>query len=121
MSAGPVDGALDVFKDMVFDQLVKLAISHIIGLAPFLSFGPVAFVISRVVVYIANLLYGVMKDAINFQVILLNNSIHHKAFISAQIQLRQLAKEKGIESPEFKKSREDHAKHLSTFIRYSGT
>lgn len=121
MSTGPADKALDVFKDMVFDQLVKAAVSYIIGLAPFLSWGPISFIVGKVVVYVAELLYVEMKDAINFQVILLNNKDHHRAFISAQIQLNLIAKTSGIDSQEFKLSREKHKISLSKFIRYSGT
>ncbi len=121
MSAGPADKALDVFKDVVFDQLVKAAITYIVGLAPFLSFGPIAFIISKVVTYVAGLLYLEMKEAINFQVILLNNRSLHDKFVTAQIELRKIALEKGIDSPEFRVNREAHKKALAEFSRYGAT
>lgn len=121
MAAGPADKVLDVFKDLVFDQLVKAAISYIVGLAPFLSFGPIAFIIGKVVTYIAGILYAELKEAINFQVILLNNRSLHDKFVGAQIELKKLAMEKGIDSPEFRVQREKHKAALAAFARYSGT
>jgi hypothetical protein len=121
MSAGPADKPMDLFKTLVFDELVKSTIAYIIGLAPWLSFGPIAFIIGRVVVYVSGVLYEGMKEAINFEVILLNNAAHHKAFLKAQIELRGIAKNQGIDSPEFKRSREEHKTALAKFVRYSGT
>lgn len=121
MSSGPADKVLDVFKSLIFDELVKVAIAKIIGLAPFLSWGPISFIVGKLVTYIAGELYVLLKDAINFHVILLNNAQHHTAYIDAQIQLKNIAKEKGIDSDEFKAQRQKHAASLAKFIRYSGT
>jgi len=121
MSAGPVDKVADIFKDLIFDALVKNAITYVIGLAPFLSFGPIAFIVSKAITYIAGIVYDQLKLAINFQVILLNNEMHQKAFIDAQYSLSKLGKEKGIDSPEFKVMREKHKVALAKFVRNSGT
>ena len=121
MSVGPADKALDVFKDLIFDQMVKSAISYIIGLEPLLAWVPVSFLIGKVVTYVAGIIYEEMKDAINFQVILLNNRSHHEGYINALSILKRIANEKGIDSEEFKTQREIHKATLSRFIRYSGS
>ena len=61
-----------------------------------------------------------MSDVINLEVILLKNSAYHAAYIEAHFRLQKVAKEKGIESPEFKTEREKHKAALSRFVRYGG-
>jgi hypothetical protein len=121
MAAGPADKALDLFKDLVFDPLVKLAISRIIALAPWLSFGPISFIVGQVVTYVAGIVYEVMKDFINFEVILLRNAEHQKALIDALTALQKAAREKGTDSPEFRSLRESHKAALAKYARNPGT
>lgn len=121
MSSGPADKGLDLFKDLIFDPLVKLAIGQIVGLAPFLSFGPVAFIVGQVVTYVAGKLYELLKDTINLEVILINNAAHHAAFVSASIDLKRIAQTKGIDSVEFNESREKHKIALAAFARHVGS
>jgi len=120
MSAGPADKVLDTFKSLVFDELVKAAIAKIISQAAFLAWGPVAYIVGQVVTYVAGVLYEYMSDVINLEVILLKNSAYHAAYIEAHFRLQKVAKEKGIESPEFKTEREKHKAALSRFVRYGG-
>jgi len=116
MSGGPADGVMDVFRDLVWDQLVKLAISKIIGLAPFLSWGPVGFIVGKVVTYVAGMLYEELHEAVNFQVIILKHASHHRAFVDSQITLKSIAELKGINSQEFKNAREIHKAALAKFV-----
>lgn len=121
MSAGPADQALDLFKSLVFDQITKMAISQILGLSPFLAWGPVAFIVGQAVAYVAGVLYNLLKDTINLEVILLKNAAFHKAYVEAAYSINRIAKEKGIDSPEFRKARDAHKAALSQFVRYNGT
>lgn len=121
MAAGPADKVLDTFKTLVFDRLVDLAIAQIIGLAPFLAFGPIAFIIRKVVVYITDKLYAGLQETINFQYVLLKNAQLHKAYVDASANIRDIAKAKGIDSPEFRKARDEHKIALAKFVRYTGT
>ena len=116
MAAGPADKALDVFKTLVFDALVKNLIAYIVGLAPFLSFGPVAFIVGKVVTYIAGKLYEGLRDVINIEVIILRNAAAHAAFVDAQLSLRNVALTKGIDSKEFQDARNKQAEAFANFI-----
>lgn len=121
MAAGPADKALDAFKDLVFDPLVKLVIEKIIGLAGFLAWGPIAFIVGKIVVYVADKLYEELGHAINFQYIMLRNESLHKSFVEANSTLKRIAKEKGIDSKEFKDAREKRRKALADFVRHDAT
>jgi hypothetical protein len=118
MASGPADKVMDVFQSLVWDELVKLAITQIVGLAPFLAWGPISFIVGKVVTYIAGVLYEALKETINFQVIILKHEAHHKAFVTAQLALRSIAETKGIDSDEFKNARIVHAAALRKFVRY---
>lgn len=121
MSAGPADGVLDIFKSLVFDQLVKMAISQIVGLAPFLAFGPIAFIVGKVVTYVAEKLYEGFKDYINIELIILKNAADHRAFVDAQVELKKIALAKGIDSEEFRSANAVHKKAFADLMRYDAT
>lgn len=121
MSAGPADKALDTFKGLVFDELVKLLISRVLGMAGWLAWGPVAFIVTKVITWVAEALYDALKEAVNFQVIILKNAAHQRAFAKATMELQSIADTAGINSPEFKVSREAHKNALAKFVRYGAT
>lgn len=121
MAAGPADKVLDVFKELVFDQLVKNIIAKIVGLAPFLAWGPIAFIVTKVVTYLAGMVYDELKDAVNMKYIMLKNERYHAEFVAANGELRDIAKTKGIDSPEFKEAREKRKKTLADLARYDAT
>ncbi len=121
MASGPADKALDTFKELVFDQLVKVAIQQIIGMAAFLAWGPVAFIVAKVVTFVADTLYDQLQKTINFQYIMLQNEQFHKAYVDAVENIKEVAKKKGINSPEFRRARDGHKVALSKFVRWTGT
>lgn len=121
MSTGPADVVLDTFKTLVWDLWVKALIAYVLGLAPWLAFGPVSFIVTRAITWITDRLYVFVRDGINLNLIMLNNELHHSAYISASRDLQIVFDSKGIDSKEFKDAREKHKKSLSDFVRYSGT
>jgi len=121
MSTGPADKGLDLFKTLVFDQIVNTLTSAIIGLAPWLSLPFFSFIVRKTVKWISEKLYEQLSQFINFEVILLRNAEYHREYISACIALNGIAKTLGIDSPEFKVARNEHKKALAKFVRYSGT
>lgn len=118
MAKGPADNALDTFKELVFDAIVRMLISRIISLAGWLSFGPVSFIVSQVVFYISNQLYALLREQINFQFIMLRNDKFHAEYVKASLDLQAAFDKFGGESKEFQELRDAHKKSLSDFIRY---
>jgi hypothetical protein len=119
MAQGPADKVLDSFKMLVFDPLVKVGINQILGLAGWLSFGPVAFIITKVVTYVADVLYTLLRNTINFEVILLLNEAHHDAYVKASADLQGAFDQYGPGSEQFKKLRAVHGAALSKFVRWA--
>ncbi len=118
-----VDTAADLFKRLVWDRLVDLAVKKIatkvlVRLPAWLA-GPLGWIIGEVVTWIASEIFSVVKEFIAFEAIAFINKEHQVAFDRASVELKILAMQKGIDSIEYKEAREHAKKSLSTFVRYT--
>lgn len=118
MSAGPSDKTLDAFKSLIFDGLLEQAIASIIAIAPWLSFPPLAFTIGVTVRFVGNKIYEILRDVVNFEVVMLRNDLLHREFVKAVRDVRVVILAKGIDSPEFRKARDAHKAALAKLVRY---
>lgn len=109
----------DIFKDLVWDALVKAALGMLFRAVPWLAWGPLGVFVGWVVGLAAGYLYDAVKMAIDLQVIAFKNEAHRKAFDDAGVKLKIIAKDKGIDSPEFKEARELHKKRLAEFVHFA--
>lgn len=118
MARGPADSVLDSFKSLVFDPLVKVAIDKILLKVTFLAWGPLAFLFTKLVVWISDLLYAEFREVINIGTIRVMNAEHQMAYEKASIEEYMVSKDKGINSPEFRKARDENKKRLAKFVHY---
>lgn len=128
MSTGPADKKLDTFKTLVWDLYVQQAIAAIVVLIPFSTWGffsflagPVGFIVGGIVSAATNALYKLLRQGVNFGVILLTNAQHHAAYVKASGELQSIFDKNGMNSAEFLEARNEHKKALATFVRFSGT
>lgn len=108
----------DIFKSLVWDTLVKAALSQLFLAVPLLGWGPIGYVVSWLAVYFTDKLYAVVKTAVDLEVITLRNEEHKKEYAGAAVRLKLIAKSKGVDSPEFMKAREEQKLALSRFVRF---
>ncbi len=108
----------DIFKSLIWDALIKLALTQLFKAIPFLGWGPIGWIVSMIAVYFGNKLYDVVEMFINFKMIIFNNEKLHREYVDASINLKNLAEINGIDSEEFKDAREKHKKSLSALIRF---
>ena len=116
---GPLPDIGDVFKDLVWDAIVKAALARLFAAIPWLGWGPVGILVSWVVGHFAEKLYGAMALAIDFRLIAYRNEQHRQAFETASVTLKIIARDQGIDSEQFQKAREAHAKALSKFVAWA--
>lgn len=109
----------DLFKDLVWDNLVKAALGRLFAAFPLLGWGPIGFVIGWVATRLAEELYKVTEEFIDLKLIVLRKQSHRQAFDHAGVVLKIVALDKGIDSPEFKNEREKHKLALSKFGRFA--
>jgi hypothetical protein len=108
----------DLFKDLVWDSLVKAALAELFLIAPWLAWGPVGFVVSFIAQHFSDQLYKTLSLAVQMEAIVIKNEEHKRAFDRASVKLKVMAKEKGIDSPEFEKLREEQKQALADFVRF---
>jgi len=118
----PVDVAFDVFKALVWDNLVtagvkSLALIPYVG--PFFAWGPISAVIQFLVeTFITNPLYMGLQLVVDLDVIVLRNEEAQRTYEAASVSLKIVAGERGIQSQEFKDAREKHKQEMSQFTRF---
>lgn len=107
----------EIFKNLIWDSLVKLALSRLFAAIPWLGWGPIGVLVGWIVGMFADQIYDALKLAVNMQVIVFRNEKLKAAYDKASVQLRIVAHDKGIESEEFRLEREKHKKALSELVR----
>lgn len=108
----------DAFKFLVWDSLIKLAISELLKRVAFLSWGPVAFFITWLITKFSDVFYELFSDMIEIQVLILKNENIHKEFAEASLDLKRVAIARGVDSVEYKEVRSARIKKMENFVRY---
>ena len=109
----------DIVHDLVWTAIIKLVTERLFSMIPFLAWGPLGILTSFVVGKLMEWAYEAMKLAVDLQVIRFNNEAHQRAFDTASVTLKIIARDKGINSLEFKEARDAHKKALAIFVKFS--
>jgi hypothetical protein len=114
----PVD--LDeIFKSLVFDVLVQVALKALFSAIPFLGFGPIGIIVGFVVSLFASKLFDAVKLYIDINAIAVKNTQLNKDFRDAAVKLKIVSMDKGANSQEFKLAREEHKKRLAALVKFA--
>ena len=108
----------DVFKSLVWDNLVKAGIQRLFVAAPWLGWGPVGWITGFIITHFADMLYEAVKLQIELELIVIRNEAFRREFNEASLNLKSISQSKGPESPEFEAARKAHAEALSRFTRF---
>ncbi len=109
----------DLFKDLVWGAIIKAATNALIKAIPFLAWGPMPMITGLIVGLVGDFLYDQLKDVYNFHSVSIKNEAHRKEFDSAGLKLKLIARDKGIDSDEFKTAREAYRESLAKFVRFA--
>lgn len=109
----------DLFKDLIWQPIVKLILAELFKLLPFLAWGPLGPIVTLIVTYLAEKIFTAVKLFVDLQVISLKNKEHQAAYDRASVSLKIIAKDKGIDSPEFRKARDENKAALSDFVKFA--
>lgn len=108
---------MDIFKSLVWDTLIEAAVVYLHAAFPWTAIPPISWIIDTVIDIFADAVYKVCKEVWDVESIVLRNEEHRAAYEKAQVTLKIIAKDNGIESEEFKNAREKSKADLSRFIR----
>lgn len=109
----------DLFKSLIWDSLVKVAIEKLIVAAPFLSWGPLAPIFSFIITKITDVLYEQIIKFIDVEAIVFRDKILEQQYNNHYVNLKTVARDYGELSPEFEKAHEESQKYFSDFVRFN--
>lgn len=107
----PISKVEDLFKTLIWDSFVESEINSILG--------PIAWLLGPIVKMFTNGLYESIKTLIDVTLLPFINDEHKKAYDKASIELKVIAHDKGIDSPEYKDARNDAKIALSNFTQFN--
>lgn len=108
-----------IFKDLVWDPMVKSGEVWVEGAVPVLNLPLLKQLDEAVMERLSNAVYEQICTWVDIGAIKLVDAQHDKAFKDASLQLLLIAHAHGADSPEFKKANEDAKAALAAFVRHS--
>lgn len=110
-----------LFKDLFWDLSVQAALTALFAYVPVLNVWPLRGIVTGIITLFTDKMYSLMKLLIDVTAIKFTNGEHQRAFDSAAVKLKIIAHDRGIDSDEFRKAREDAKASLSRFVRFGDT
>lgn len=108
---------LDLFRTLVFDNAVEAAMVDYLG--PVLAIPVLGYVVKTMILKFADALYNRLEGIVVLGSVLFVDAVHRKAFETASIGLKQIALEKGLNSPEYKEAHEREKQALKKFGQFN--
>lgn len=109
-----------IFKDLIWDNAVKYALTKLFAAVPFLGWGPIGSIITHYVFKFTDILYDLIKELINHNAIASKNVALQRRFDDAAVKLMLIADAFGEQSEEFRSADEEHMDKFSRYISYLG-
>lgn len=109
----------DLFKDLVWDNLVKTAITALFAYVPWLNVPVIRQAVEYILKLFAEKIYDVTKLCVDVSAIVIVNEVAQKEYARASVKLRIIAHEKGIQSEEFKKEKENAKASFAKFVQFN--
>lgn len=108
---------MDLFKDLLWENILKGAVERMLSRYPILGWGPVSWFVTFLIGEFADALYLILKEWFDLEAIAIKKRDLRLAFDRAGVECKIIARSHGIESPEFRKARDEHKADLSKFVR----
>lgn len=116
-----LEAAESIFKSLLWDTTVEGLLAHIYASAPWLTLWPLKQVTSGLVTLATDKFYSILKTFVDVETISFVNAEHAKAYDSASLKLKVIALEKGVDSEEFRKAKDDAKAALSQLVRFGAS
>jgi hypothetical protein len=109
----------DVFKELVFDIIAREVIKRLIASIPILSFGPVGFVVTELLLKFAKMFYDTQKELLIFYKFQFVNEINQKAFDKEFQKLTTVNNDPNATPEQKQKALEDAKTKMAFLVRHS--
>lgn len=108
---------MEIFKDLVWDNLIEAGLAKLYLALPFLNIWPINSFINYIVKTYSDALYELMDETVDVGEIILRNENVKEVYGTEAVKLKIIAKNKGIDSKEFKDARIKSREKLRAAIR----
>jgi hypothetical protein len=105
------------FKDAAWDTMVDLALGLLFAKLPFLNIFLIRDAVRWVVFNYADELFTLFTDLVNVAYVVLKNKSLQTKFVEFNLRLKNIALQKGSESPEYKEARRVHQQEFAAKVR----
>lgn len=106
-------------KDVAWAALVRLATQNLIAALPFLGWGPLGWITGAIVGIVGAAVYDAMAEAFKLEMIEFRNEQFQRQWDTASVKLKIIAKNHGIDSPQFKEERKKNVEALSKLVSFT--
>lgn len=108
---------LTIFRKIVWDVLSKKAIAKVMALLVINPSGVLGTIVLNILAKISEKAFEWVALEVKLESIKVVNEVHQSQFERAQLKLKLIARNSGIESDEFKKARvEEHEKLVKVVV-----
>lgn len=115
-----VTKAQDLFKDLVWDVLVDAELTALFVYVPALKIWPIGPIIKMVAHSFSDKIYSGVRLALDMQTVIFLNNKHYKEFSKATVTLKIIARDKGVDSDEYKNAKRNAKDALASFVHFNG-
>jgi hypothetical protein len=111
----PLTQAEQVFKDLVWDPMLKVGETWIEGMVPVLAWPVFKQIDEEAIQLITDYLFSQIVLVIDVETITLINDLHQSAFDKSSLKLKVVLHEKGVESDAYKQALAEELAAMSNF------
>ncbi len=112
------NNTVDAVKELIWSSYVKSATLKIFVAVPILGWPPFALLINHLILTYSDFLYDSLKAFLSEEMILFKNKRAEEQFKKSALLLNEIAKTKGIDSKEYRETRNENKKLLENLVRY---
>lgn len=109
----------DVFKELVFDIIAREVIRKLISAIPLLSFGPLGFVVTELLLKFAKMFYDTQKELLTFYKFQFVNEVNQKAFDQEIQNLQAVSNDPNATDEQKQKALADAKAKMAFLVRHS--
>lgn len=102
-----------IFKSLVWDNAIKAGQVALVGAVPFFGLPVINTITNWFIGIVTNWIYKIIVLFIDIEAIKLVNAVHQAQYDAASVRLKIIAIDRGINSDEFKKARDEAKAALS--------
>lgn len=110
---------MEIFKALIWNNLVNLALARLVGAMPFLAWGPVNAFVRWLAFKVSDAIFEELHLRVDLHQIVVKNEKLKKEYDRASIKLGLISRTEGRDSDEFKKAESEFKNSLADLVRYS--